>query len=201
MTVRRRRGPTLPILTLCIAAFCIISSAYPRPIAAQTTAETAITVTTEDTGTFAISFSGDGEGFVFFGVAGDEELGVSAIEGTSAVAVVEIEWLDDRLDDRRLPYTISLAASDLESVIPVAGGTGVHRILAENLTIAQIGDEALEPALPLDLSRAFFTSVPNPDAGEYRLRLVLRLDVPASTYPTSYSTSLIVQVTHGGVDL
>ena len=190
-----RSHGTLVMILVCAAYAISIATVY-----ADTTYETGITVTTTDTGTFSLSFSGSSE-FQFFDSQGSPSVGVSAVQGATAFATVEIQWLDDRVESNRLPYSISIQSTDLTSAVALPDGTGSHSLPAAQLSIIQIGDTVLAQPLSLDHAREVFVSGATPTAGEHALRLILRLDVPPSSFPTTYTAELGLLVTHGENDL
>jgi hypothetical protein len=174
---------------------------WPAPTAARadTTATTGIAVTTENTGSFTIAFAGadPDAGYTLVDAAGNTEIPVSAVDGNTAIVRIELAWEDTRADGARLPYTIALGASDLESKITNPAG-GVYAIPAANLSITQIADQTVTSPLPLNVPQIILTSAATPAAGNGSLNLMLRLDIPPSTYPTSYTTTLTVTVAFVG---
>jgi hypothetical protein len=154
-------------------------------------------VTTQNVGEFSIGFADLDGGYTFFNEAGGTTLPVSAIEGSVATALVDVTWTDNRADGERAPYSISLGADALTSSIPDLDGTGTYTISSFYLAIVQIDDTSLPQPSTLDVARTVFESGPHPAAGSTSLQIVLRLQIPASSYPTTYSTTLHLQVTHG----
>jgi hypothetical protein len=172
----------------------------PAGIAAQTMVETGVTVTTLDAGSFSVSFAPVEGGNQFVGAAGSARIPISAIEGATATAIVKLAWSDTRVTDHRSAYTIAIGASDLISDVTRPDGAGVYTIPASNLALIEIGGEPLAAPLALDQPRMVFASAIAPPAGDGELRLLIRLDVPPSSYPTTYKTTLHVDVTLAIID-
>jgi hypothetical protein len=175
----------------------IMTLAVASPAGADTTAETSITLTTQNSGEFTIAFAGVEGGYTFVNATGGTSFKVSATKGDTATAFVMLAWTDSRVDEERLGYTISLSASDLKSGVNWPDGNGDYVIPSANLAITRIGNDTLASPMSLDQQRLVFSSGTAPSAGEGTLRIELRLAVPPSSYPTTYTTKLQVQVTHG----
>ncbi|MEA2527975.1 MAG: hypothetical protein QOF73_5202 [Thermomicrobiales bacterium] len=188
-----RRG--CQILGLAVAL--LLAPGAAKPAGADTTVETSITLTTQNSGEFTIAFADVEGGYTFVNATGGTSFKVSATKGDTATAFVMLAWTDSRVDEQRSGYTIGLSASDLISGVNRPDGNGDYVIPSANLAITRIGNDTLASPMSLDQQRLVFSSGTAPSAGERTLRVELQLAVPPSSYPTTYTTKLQVQVTHG----
>ncbi|MEA2585489.1 MAG: hypothetical protein QOF33_3574 [Thermomicrobiales bacterium] len=179
-----------------VAASILVALSASRPVAA-TDAETEISVTIENAGGFSIAFAELQGGYTLVNSTGGTTFTISATTGNHATAMVRLAWTDDRIDAERAPYTVNLSALDLTSSVLRPDGAGVFSIPAANLSVISIGGDPLAHPARLDEPRAVYTSAAEPVAGETTLDLTLRLDIPASIYPTTYRTTIKVHVAHG----
>ncbi len=176
----------------------LIALGAARPTGAQTTAETGVTVTTQNAGSFVVEFAALDGGYAFVNSTGGTIVSVTATTGDTATATVKLAWTDTRADGNRPAYTIAVRATDLTSNVDRLDGNGTYVISAEQLSIIQVGDDALTPPMSLDTPRTIFISGPDPAAGEGSLVIVIQLNIPPSSYPTKYSTTLGVEMSPGG---
>jgi hypothetical protein len=189
---RTESGARLFVLLVTLL-FAVGSSSR---VGADTTAETTITVSTQNAGAFTVAFAELPGGYTFLNETNGTTFTVSAIEGDTATVVIGLTWTDDRADGERAPYSIALGADDLSSTVARPDGQGNYSIPSSLLSIVQIGHEPPAQPTSLDTMHTVIESGTDPQAGTSTLQIQLRLDIPASSYPTTYSTTLHLQVTH-----
>lgn len=180
-------------VVIAITIFCAMSS--PLLAVAQTTTETTVTISTEDVGSFSVSFVQLDGGYEFVDEFGANSLSVTALEGDIAFATAKLAWTDTRANGQRLGYTFTLSADDLTS--EVESPTGVHyTIPASNLAIVEIAGQATSHPLPLGQPQTVISVESDPPIGEQEITLKLELMIDPSTYPTTYTTTLRLEVIH-----
>ncbi|MGH2558946.1 MAG: hypothetical protein ACRDJH_07770 [Thermomicrobiales bacterium] len=184
------------LLALAIVVVLVLGTA--GPVGAQTTATTGISVTTKNAGAFLVEFAPVDGGYVFVNATGGATFSVSATTGDTATATAMLAWSDSRADGERTEYSIAMSANDLTSTADRPDGNGTYGISAGQITVIRIGDDVLPLPLALDTPRTIFTSGADPAAGDGSLAIAIRLDVPPSSYPTTYTTRLVVQVSFDG---
>jgi hypothetical protein len=194
----RRDGRSGGLRVLACAAAILIGLGTLHPAGADPTAETGVSVTTEDVGSFTIAFAQLADGYTFAN-AGGSQIAISAIEGASATAAIRLSWSDTRAEGERTGYSVQLSAGDLVSSVTQLGSSGVYTIPVGNLRLYQIGNALPLPSPPsLETPQIVFTSAEAPEAGDAELDIVLHLTIPAGMYPTTYTATLLVAVVPDG---